>query len=282
VPVGAAGVSSNGRWQFWGQAVDAFESAPVGGLGAGGFEEWWGRHATVPLFVRNPHSLPLQEAAELGIPGIALFLTFVGALALAARRRLGEGRAGDGGVLLAVVVAGAVGAAVDWTWEIPAVYGPAVACAALLLVSTPSRPLGRDGYWLGLGTVAAAWVAMVAGGLVVLTEVELSQSRDAAGGDRIAEGIDRARAARTVQPWSAEPYTQLALLEQQRGDLPQAFAYLRQAEQRDSEDWRLVLIEATLQHASGNDAAARSAFARAQRRAPLSLGPVVFAQQNQG
>ncbi len=236
----------------------------------------------MPLFVRNPHSLPLQEAAELGIPGIALFLTFVGALALAARRRLGEGRAGDGGVLLAVVVAGAVGAAVDWTWEIPAVYGPAVACAALLLVSTPSRPLGRDGYWLGLGTVAAAWVAMVAGGLVVLTEVELSQSRDAAGGDRIAEGIDRARAARTVQPWSAEPYTQLALLEQQRGDLPQAFAYLRQAEQRDSEDWRLVLIEATLQHASGNDAAARSAFARAQRRAPLSLGPVVFAQQNQG
>ena len=180
VPVGAAGVSSNGRWQFWGQAVDAFESAPVGGLGAGGFEEWWGRHATVPLFVRNPHSLPLQEAAELGIPGIALFLTFVGALALAARRRLGEGRAGDGGVLLAVVVAGAVGAAVDWTWEIPAVYGPAVACAALLLASAPSRPLGRDGYWLGLGTVAAAWVAMVAGGLVVLTEVELSQSRDAA------------------------------------------------------------------------------------------------------
>jgi hypothetical protein len=281
IPVGAADLSSNGRWQFWGEALDAFESDPVGGVGAGGYENWWGRHATVPLFVRNAHSLPLQQAAELGVPGIALFLGFVGAILLAGWRRLGEGREGDAGILVAVVASGAVGAAVDWTWEIPAVFGPAVICAALLLASAPARPLARDGYILGLGTVVAAWIAMVAGGLVVLTELELTQSRDAGSADRIEEGIDRARAAKTVQPWASEPYTQLAQLEAQRGDLTQALADLRQAEDRDSDDWRLPLIEANLLQRRGDGAAAQAAFRRAESLSPLPLVSVIFSP-NQG
>ncbi len=271
IPVGAADLSSNGRWQFWGEALDAFESSPVGGVGAGGYEGWWGQHASVPLFVRNAHSLPLQLAAELGIPGIALFLGFVGALALAGWRRLREGLQGDAGILVAVIAAGAVGAAVDWTWEFPAVFGPAVVCAALLLASAPTRPLARDGYLLGVGTVVAAWVAMVAGGLVVLTELELTQSRDAASANRIGEGIDRARAAKTVQPWSSEPYTQLALLEADRGNVSQALAYLKQAEARDSEDWRLSLIEANLLLTRGDRAGAHTAIARAQSLSPVPL-----------
>jgi hypothetical protein len=281
VAVGAADLSSNGRWQFWGEALDAFESNPVGGVGAGGYENWWGQHASVPLFVRNAHSLPLEQASDLGVPGIALFLGFVAAVALAGWRRLGQGRLGDAGILVAVVVSGAVGAAVDWTWEIPAVFGPAVICAALLLASAPARPLARDGYILGLGTVVAAWIAMVAGGLVVLTELELKQSRDAASADRIGEGIDRARAAKTVQPWSSEPYTQLAQLEAQRGDISQALVDLRQAEDRDSEDWRLPLIEASLQQRRGDGAAAQAAFRRAESLSPLPLVSVIFTP-NQG
>jgi hypothetical protein len=282
IPVGAVDLSSNGRWQFWGEALDAVESHPVRGVGAGGYEDWWAQHATVALFVRNAHSLPLQQAAELGIPGVLLFLGFVGALTIAGRRRLGQGREGDAGVLVAVVVAGAVGAAVDWTWEIPVVFGPVVACAALLLASARSRPLARDGYWLGLGTVAAAWVAMVAAGLVVLTDLELQQSRDAAGRNQVAEGIDRALAAKTVQPWASEPYTQLAQLEGQRGDIERALVYLRQAEDRDSEDWRLPLIEANLQQKNGDEAAAEAAFQRAEGLSPLPLETVVFERQNQG
>ena len=278
--VGGNDLSSNGRWQFWGEAVDAFANSPVGGVGAGGFEDWWARHATVTLFVRNPHSLPLQEAAELGVPGTLLFSGFLIALVIAARRRLRAGLRGDAGILVAMVVAGAVGAAVDWTWQIPAVFGPALICAALLLSSAPARPLARDGYWLGLSTVVAAWVAMVAGGLVLLTNLELTQSRNAAAANNINEGIDRARAAKTVQPWSAAPYTQLALLEEQRGDLTQALAYLRDAEQRDSEDWRLALIEARLLSKRGDGAAASVAFQRARDLSPLSV--VGLFKANQG
>jgi hypothetical protein len=275
VATGAPELSSNGRWQFWGEAVDALESDPLGGVGAGGFEDWWASHATVPVFVRNPHSLPLQQAAELGIPGALLFLGFLAAVGVAGFRRVRGGLTGDAGILLAVTVTAAIGAAVDWTWEIPAVFGPALVCAALLLASAPSRPLARDGYWLGLGTVTAAWVAMVAGGLVVLTHLELDSSREAAGANRIAAGIDRARAAKTVQPWSAEPYTQLALLEEQRGDLTGALVALRQAEQRDSEDWRLPLIEARLELKRGDRTASTLAIERARSLSPLPLDSLI-------
>jgi hypothetical protein len=274
VAVGAAEVSSNGRWQFWDGAVHAFEEDPIGGLGAGGFEQWWGRHASIPVFVRNPHSLPLQQAAELGIPGIALFLGFGGALLLAARRRFAEGLDGDSGVLAAVVVTGAVGSLVDWTWETPAVFGPTVVCAALLLGSAPSRRLARNGYWLGIATVAAAWVAMIAGGLVVLSELDLRQSRSDAAAGRLDQAIDRAHAARTVQPWSADSYTQLALVEEERGNYDTALSYLKQAEQRNSEDWRLALIEARLQAERGDGPAATLAYVHARDLSPFT--PIVY------
>jgi O-Antigen ligase len=262
-------ISSNGRWQFWTAAVDAFESAPAAGIGAGGYEDYWARHASVPLFVRNPHSLPLQQAAELGSTGVALFLGFLAAVAVAAWARLRAGRAADGGVLVAVIAAAAAGAAIDWTWEIPAAFAPAVICAGLLSASAPLPRLRRDSYWLGAVTVGAAWVAMVAGGLVVLAEIELDQSRNAAAADRIGDGINRAEQAHTVIPWSAEPYTQLALLEEQRGDIEGALRNLREAESRDSEDWRLPLIEARLQTRRGHELAARIALERSRALSPM-------------
>jgi hypothetical protein len=269
MPLGEAGVSSNGRWQFWSEAVDAFESAPAGGIGAGGYEEYWAQHAPVALFVRNPHSLPLQQAAELGIGGILLFAGFLAALIVAARRGLARGRHGDAGVLLAVIVAGALGATIDWTWELPAAFAPVIVAAGLLTASAPDGEREWDRYWVGAGTVGLAWLAMIVGGLVVLTELELKQSRTDASAARIEDGIQSAEHARTVQPWSAEPYTQLALLDEQRGDVDGALGYLQQAEDRDSEDWRLPLIEARLQSRRGDERAARVALDRARSLSPL-------------
>jgi O-antigen ligase/polysaccharide polymerase Wzy-like membrane protein len=271
LPTNSPELSSNGRWQFWGGAIHAFEANPIAGLGAGGFEDWWGSHASVAIFVRNPHSLPLQEAAELGTPGILLFAGFVVALMVAAWRRLRQGLGGDTGILVAVVAAGAIGALFDWSWEIPAVFAPAAICSALLLASAPARPLARDGYWLGIATVTAAWIAMVAGGLVALTELELDQSRSAASANNIGDAIDRARAAKTVQPWSAEPYIQLALLEEKQGNISGALTNLNQAEQRDSEDWRLALIKARLESQRGDQVALLRAILRAEQLSPFPL-----------
>jgi tetratricopeptide (TPR) repeat protein len=152
-----------------------------------------------------------------------------------------------------------------------------VVCAALLLASARSRPL-QDGYLLGVGTVAAAWVVMVAGGLVVLTQIELDRSRSAAADGRIAEAIHRAEQAHTVTPWSSEPFIQLALLEQDSGNFDQALRRLKEAESRDSDDWRLALIESSLQAQRGDRTAAGAAFDRSQALSPL-FGGLAFVRR---
>ena len=275
IAIGAPDLSSNGRWQFWGEAIDAFEAHPLRGVGAGGYENWWARHATVGLFVRNPHSLFLQQASELGVPGLLLLLGFVTALGIAVARIAKQGLSADVGVLIAVVLAGGIGAAVDWTWEIPAVFGPVVVCAGLLVAAAPSRPLARGRRLIAIGTVTVAWFGIIAGGLVALTHLELDRSRDAASRNQVDSGIARARAATTVQPWASEPYTQLALLEEQRGDIPSALAALRQAEQRDADDWRLLLIQARLELKRGDHAATTEAIAQTQRLSPLPLNSLI-------
>jgi hypothetical protein len=270
-------LNSSGRWQFWGEALDAFGDEPLLGVGAGGFEDYWAEHASVLVFVRNPHSLPLQLAAELGIAGMALLLGFGTALGLAAvrwigaeRRRGDESFGGDGAVLVAVLLTAGVGALIDWTWLIPAVIAPAVIGAGLLTAAAPGRRLRANGYWLGLATVGVAWVSILAAGLVVLTEIKLEQSRDAAAAGRIEDGIERAEEARTVQPWSSEPYTQLALLEEERGDTGHALEFLSEAQERDSLDWRLPLIEVRLHEERDDLSSARLALDRALELSPLA------------
>ena len=71
-------------------------------------------------------------------------------------------------------------------------------------------------------------------------------------------------------PFSPEPYIQLALIEELRGDFDEALERLRQAQRRDSEDWRLALIEARLQLGRGDVAAAEAAVERAQALSPRS------------
>jgi hypothetical protein len=268
IAAGSSDVSGTGRWQLWGEAVDAFESAPVAGLGAGGFEEYWAQNAPIGFFARDAHSLPMQQLAELGLAGAALLLGFVAAVALGAVRWLRGGRESDPAILVAVIAAGAVTAAIDWSWLIPAVLAPVAIASGLLVGSAPSARPQRDSYALGLVTVTLAWLAMMSAGLVVLTEVKLEQSRNAAADGRFDDAIDRALEARTVQPWSPEPYTQLALLEEELGNLDDALGRLEQAQERDSEDWRLLFTEARLHDQRGDPVSYRVAFDRARELNP--------------
>jgi hypothetical protein len=266
---GGADVSGNGRWQLWEEAVDAFGSAPLAGIGAGGYEDYWAQHAPIAFFARNPHSLPLQEFAELGLPGGMLVLGFAAAVGIAAVQRLRHDRAGDAGVLLAVVASASVTAAIDWSWQFPAVIGPPLVAAGLLTAAAPGRRASvRDSYALGVASLAVAWICVIGAGLVLLTELKLSQSRRAEQRGEIEEAIARAKEARTVQPWSSRPYATLAALERDRGDLSAALDYVAEAEKRDSEDWHLVSVEAVLLFERGDRSAGQEAFERARALNP--------------
>jgi O-antigen ligase len=72
------GLSSNGRFELWQQALDAFLAHPLVGLGTGGF-------AVLDPIFQYPHNIGLESAAELGIVGLAA----VAVLLVATATRLG-------------------------------------------------------------------------------------------------------------------------------------------------------------------------------------------------
>ena len=120
------------RYAYWGVAFQAFASAPVQGVGAGGWAVWWLRHRTVNAGAQDAHSLELQTLAELGLVGVALLAALIAATALAARRALRAAPAAAAGPAAGLVVYIAH-SPLDWDWQMPAVTLIAVALAGLVL-----------------------------------------------------------------------------------------------------------------------------------------------------
>jgi O-antigen ligase len=67
-------LSSNGRFELWQQALNAFLAHPLVGLGTGGF-------AVLQPLELYPHDIGLESAAELGIVGLAAVAVLLGATA---------------------------------------------------------------------------------------------------------------------------------------------------------------------------------------------------------
>ncbi len=276
IPVSTA----SGRIEYWESAVDAFRSDPVTGLGAGEFETWWRQHGALSQRVRNAHSLFFETLAELGIVGAALIIGFFAVAAIEGLRRglatrrdePGGNEAGVLGAALAMLIAGAVSAAGEWTWELPATFVPVVLAAALLTTPPASETAGErrtpgGAFRLSFMLVLCAG-AILASGLVYLAELRLSQSHSAAAAEDYEEASDRARAASDLQPWDAEPYAQLALLAREEGDDQRALDDLSQAIERSPEDWRLWLLRAQLDYSLGDYEAERADLAKARELAP--------------
>jgi O-antigen ligase len=133
-----ASVQSN-RYAYWKVALRTFGDHPLRGAGSGSFQAEWLRERPFREPVRDAHSLYLETPAELGLVGLALLLTLVGATAVAARR---AGRALAGPV--AALVAYALHAGVDWDWELPALTLVALVLAGLVLATSPAPSAARD------------------------------------------------------------------------------------------------------------------------------------------
>jgi tetratricopeptide (TPR) repeat protein len=279
--------SGSGRYQFWSAAFDAFEHEPITGIGAGGYEEWWNQHGSIPRILRDAHSLFFETLAELGIGGLLLLLSF---LALGAvhgwRRRAGGSPGGATEVALALLAVGVFSAAGDWTWELSAAFAPVVVVVALL---TGPATLGRgraaaagDGagapaqggrsFGWGVATLLTGWVALWIAGLLLLTEVKLDDSRAAVDRGDLAAAAQDASDASTLQPWAAEPRLQRALVEERAGNLPAARVQIGEAIDRAPEDWSLWYAASRIEFKAGDRAAYGAAYERARElnpRAPL-------------
>lgn len=256
----------NSRADYWRVAWRMAEREPLLGEGGGSYERWWLQERPVASHARDAHNLYLETLAEVGPVGLALLagtlVVPLVALRPARRQPLAAGAA-------AAYAAFLVHAAVDWDWEVPLVTLPALACGASLVVlartseSGTISPLTRR---IGVG-------AAVALGAVAL--VMHAGNRAVSGGEQaLARGdgavaAARARRARAWMPWAAYPWQLLGEGHLSAGRASDARASLREALERDPEQWSAWYYLAV----ASEGRARAAALAQAARLNPL--GPEV-------
>jgi hypothetical protein len=290
--------SGNGRYQYWSASVDAAASAPLNGIGAGAWELWWSREATLGGFTRYAHSLYLETFAELGIVGVALVVGLLALPAVVATRRLRSASAPDRWMLaggVGLLAAFAVAAAFDWIWQLPVIPVAMLFMVAALLVRDPAdRGVAQTTRRAWPSRVGTAGAGIVAIGLLAV--VLIGARSLAAGEDALADGdseraLAEASDAADAQPWAAAPLLQRATALQAQGEFADAAAAAKEAIDRAETDWRpwyqLYLIEGAwgrevgaYQIVDGEPTftiealphfdAARNAYARAQKLNPLA------------
>jgi tetratricopeptide (TPR) repeat protein len=271
--------NGSGRWQIWASAVDEWKQHPIAGDGSGSFQAWWAAHGTLTKFVRDAHSLYLETLGELGLLGLALLVVTLGSGFVAAGRRLrratGERRATIA-ALAAALAAFMLAAGIDWMWELTIVGVIGIACLALLTGSATEEERPSDGPGssrktaLRAAVVAVCLVAISLEGLALLSQARLDESQSAAKRGDAGAALSAADEAHTLEPWASSPYLQLALLEEQSGDLRAARTRIGEALDRDPSDWRLWLVSARLDVKAGFIGEARRSLAHARALNPRS------------
>jgi O-antigen ligase len=278
-------LSGAGRNDFFRVALDAWDEDPILGHGAGTYQFDWTRLRSIPMNIHNAHSLYLQTLSELGavgfllVVGLVLYLLYIGFQAW--RNARGPNR-DLYAVLLASALAFAVGAAIDWFWQIAAV-GAIFFLATGILVAGRCRQLAgprRFGgaetgepeqrrFGLAVAGLAVAWLTALALIGPLLVDHEIKSSQAAAADNNLVDAHSHAETARSIEPWAASPYLQLGLVSEAEGDYPTAAGRLQQAINREEENWVLYYLRARMLHEAGENAAARADLAEAQRLNPL-------------
>jgi tetratricopeptide (TPR) repeat protein len=264
--------SGQGRWQFWQSAVDAYHSSPWHGIGAGTFEFWWARHATIAGSVVDAHSLYAQTLAEQGLPGVILLgLLVVLSVGLGAFRAL---RAeGPARVLLAAATAGIVvfwvHATVEWVWQMAVM--PVVLLFLIAVVvghRTPHiRPVGLP---FRVGAVLLAIVAFIPVAVNLSTTQQVRASQSDARQGRLVDAIKEARRADRIQGTSATAMLQEALVLEEAGALAPALTAATRATDAEPTNWRTWLTRSRLEARLGQDGPALAHFRKARRLNPKS------------
>jgi O-antigen ligase len=275
-------INGAGRHDFFRVAVDAFEEKPIAGIGAGTYEFAWNERRSIERPVRDAHSLYLEAFAELGIVGGALVLLLVGGLlwtGFRAWRAAVHPQRDLYATLFGVTLAFAVGAAIDWFWEIAA-FGAVFFLAAAILVAARCAQLARASaakreeggedrrFGLTIAGLAIAWVAAIALIGPLLVDREIEASRSAADAGDFAAAVDHANTARSIEPFAATPYVQLGLLAELQRDYATAAERLTQAISREDRNWQLYYLRSRVEHEAGDEAAAEADLARARRLNP--------------
>ena len=201
------------RYDYWRIAVLQFRQDPLKGAGAGSYPRAYFAHRRTADSVRQPHSLPLQALAELGVPGALAVLVFVGGVLLGLARTARRARVGRPERFLVVAGGGTflvwlVHTSVDWLHLIPALTGIALVAAAAVVLpegrggASPRRRLPRAAVPLACGVAVALAAVLV--GRQTAAELYRLDARDALAAGRPQAALERANTALSLNGKSVE------------------------------------------------------------------------------
>ncbi len=253
---------NNGRLDHWRVALDAWRDHPVTGTGAGTFQLQWNQRRKDDLVVRDGHSLYVETLSDLGLVGFGLvvlaLLGMIGAgvRRAARRRRTAWADRSLDAVVVALVVAWAVHAGLDWMWEMPALTAWLFALAGMALAArVPSRGEAGPG--------RATRVAVGLSCLVLAVVPWQAAQADSAFTDAVRAfdnprrdcraAIDaslRAVESLNVRP---EPWEIVAYCDIGEGQPTLAVQAARNAIERDPDNWVYHYASGLVQSVAGED-----------------------------
>jgi len=259
------------RYDYWRIALLEFDSAPVLGVGAGGYPEHYFRLRRTVEDVRQPHSLPLQVLAELGLAGALLLLVAAAGtitLLLGARRRCsGAGPAGTLGVAASgMFLFWASHSAVDWIHLLPGLTGGAIGAVAVLGASR-ARPPGRRALIAPAAIVILVAFAAAGIGRLTLTDHYERAAQDALARDP-RDALARTRDAAALWSATVDGAVTAAAAHARLGDYGSARAQLEAAARQAPSDFLPHALLGDLALRRGDRALALRDYAAALRRNP--------------
>jgi hypothetical protein len=267
------GSTGGQRYDLWRIAWDEFRTAPVGGVGEGGYPAGYYAQRATDRNLSTPHSLPMRILAENGLVGALLFGAFLVAAAVALARGWERATATERRWASALAAAGAVllgQTTVDWLWSIPGLAGVGLLClaVAVAIVSLPRTPRAARGPpWAASRALPAAAALAVA--VLFLADFTLRSARaEPAGEQRVAT----AETAASLNPFSpASLYVKAGALEE-LGRRDEARAALLSALEREPRSFVTMALLGDLETRAGRDGAARIWFRRALAANPRDVG----------
>ncbi|MBN1630611.1 MAG: O-antigen ligase family protein [Thermoleophilia bacterium] len=207
-------VGLNGRLRQWEVAAAAFVDEPLLGIGAQNFEIYWYEHRADAFAVKQPHSQPMQLLAELGAPGLVLWLAFViGAMIYAGRLRfrpLGRSYQAVVAAMMTAVISWFIHSSADWIWQMTATTLPAIMLLGGLVAATgkgPDAVTAEAHSWRGLTRPVAALLAVLAIVSAVLPYFSIRYCEMAARAGSLEQVTAKADTAAALDPTSVLPFS---------------------------------------------------------------------------
>jgi len=264
------------RYDYWRIAWGEFRERPGSGVGAGNYtRDYYLRRRTAEN-IRQPHSLPLQVLAELGLAGAAALALVLAGLTAGLWRTVGAARLDRDARTLAVgaggmVVCWFVQTSVDWIHLLPGLTGAALGAGAMLTaVPRPhaatrvGRPLRLAATGLGAALLAGSALAVAR---PLLVEHDLSRGRKQL---RSNPGVAsaHARSARSLEPDSLAAHYLEAAAEARVDNYDGARAVLLEATRSQPRAFVPWALLGDLSTRRGDLAGARAYYLRAARLNP--------------